>query len=212
MTQGTCTTDQIAVRVGSPGVIGGSCHPRGIWTLGSSETIPPCISVQMISSACEDLTGALTAKDQPDKMNDYRACLFGDGSSYEQDTYGCLVCKLKHQIHSTGENTFWKAHWKTGIAAFKNANPLNNSLWDVVIEPIDWRSYPSDSKEERDREFAVNEYYPNAPVQNIGNMTPRALRARAEPATDGHIRDIGVTFHVRENSTIGISVNGNPQV
>lgn len=211
--QDTWTTDQLSGRV-NPQLIGDSCHPRATWTLGGSDTIPPCVSEQLVAMSCESMTRALGARENPARMNAYRDCLFGKGSSYEADLFGCLKCKAKHQMHSSAEDAFWKKYLKQEIAHFKGASPLRDSLWDMVVAAVPWHQYPrhDEGQKQAERNFTIQEYYPDAPKsQHVGEftlegiaypkLTRRTLGARNDSALGVRINAV---FHLEDGGVVSV--------
>ncbi|ODA76946.1 hypothetical protein RJ55_07462 [Drechmeria coniospora] len=126
-------------------VLGDACHPNpdASLTLGDISIIPACFAEQRISEKCELDTGALADLSNAAKMNAYRDCLFGAGSTYQNDRNACLTCKVENGIHTAAQDQFWINIYKKSDAMFQSANPLNKGLWQMTLALIgDWSTYP----------------------------------------------------------------------
>ncbi|KAJ6438717.1 G2/mitotic-specific cyclin cdc13 [Purpureocillium lavendulum] len=194
--QGNWTTDE-ALRARVDGrLVGNQCHPGGTWSLGEA-LIPPCIAEQIVSRTCEDLAHG--------DFEVLRACLNSNGSSYEQDVYGCLACKKIHHHHSPREDAIWRAAWDQGFEEYKAANPVTKGVWDYVSTKVDFSRYPTDPKGIAEKPFfATEEYYRPSVKQNVGNrFSYRRLDRRDKEAyVDGGLE---VHYFYKDGRLVSIS-------
>ncbi|ODA75999.1 hypothetical protein RJ55_08281 [Drechmeria coniospora] len=152
--------------------MGDACHPDpdASLTLGGSSIIPACFAEQKISDKCERDTGALADLNNASKMNAYRDCLFGAGSTYRKDREACLTCKVENKIHTAAQDQFWMDIYKKSDAMFQSANPLNKGHWEITLGFIgDWSTYPKPNAQPK-AGYCASKGRSSAP-QNVGSYS-----------------------------------------
>ncbi|KAL3956572.1 hypothetical protein ACCO45_009418 [Purpureocillium lilacinum] len=121
--------------------------------------IPPCVSEQILTSQCEGVSGVMNPGSGKENQAAYKDCLFGKGSTFENDQQGCLECKKAHN-HLTPEQS-----------------APEGLVWDSTQKYINWDEYnrlPSPQEKDTSKKNSpVEEYYVSKPEgpQNIGAFT-----------------------------------------
>ncbi|KAJ6438404.1 Desumoylating isopeptidase 1 [Purpureocillium lavendulum] len=102
--------------------------------------MPACIAEQIISLACESLTTNGTV---PNKSNakPYRECLFGEGSSFEEEQDACLKCKADMGRPLVAAAKYLFKAMRTGNKAYKEAKEPSGSAWSSTEAVLDWNLY-----------------------------------------------------------------------
>lgn len=167
--------NEIAHRLPDKKVVGDACHPLGEYTLGGNQLIPPCVSEQILTSQCEGVSGVMNPGSGKENQAAYKDCLFGKGSTFENDQQGCLECKKAHNHLTPEQVEFMQSRVKKGNEAFKSAP--EGLVWDSTQKYINWDEYnrlPSPQEKDTSKKNSpVEEYCVSKPEgpQNIGAFT-----------------------------------------
>ncbi|RCI10176.1 hypothetical protein L249_8641 [Ophiocordyceps polyrhachis-furcata BCC 54312] len=180
----TRTTGQIANRIGQSWVAGDACHPHGTWTIPSSDTIPPCLSEQLIAWQCHELYLGIN-------QTSYTNCM--SKGSWLQDGNGCIDCKHQQGVFDAPRANWWKGLQREALELMKKA-PLIGSTWDLIQILMRQTPAPPEpaSRPEYKKTLNVEDYYQNKPsVQGIGQVDDQTKTNPEVPIPRTQVRKRG---------------------